>query len=117
MASTDLIAFAAVEAALVGLSAFAVFKDIYIRVVERSRGLDLSTVRGELSMTSLYVMYGIATVVYSLIAQIAQIASGIDGHRVLVIALNYLFLTHLFFFSQWFRNGLFFPVLNRAKQG
>lgn len=114
MASTDLIAFAAVEAALVGLSAFAVFKDIYIRVVERSRGLDLSTVRGELSMTSLYVMYGIATVVYSLIA---QIASGIDGHRVLVIALNYLFLTHLFFFSQWFRNGLFFPVLNRAKQG
>lgn len=114
MAPTDPIALAVMESILIGLSAFALFKDIHIKVVERSAGVDLTVKRGELSMSALYVMYGIATVVYSLIA---QVASGIEGQRVLILALNYLLLTYLFFFSQWFRNSLFFPILNRVRQG
>jgi hypothetical protein len=114
MTSTDLIALAIMEAALVLLSVFALAKDIYIVRTERKRGLEVTITRGEPAMNSLYIMYGIATVVYSLLAQVAE---GIDGQRVLIIAVNYLLLTHLFFFSQWFRNGLFFPMLRRTKRG
>ena len=63
-------------------------------------------------MSALYTFYGIATVVYSLTV---DAASGIDGYKVSFIVGDYISLTYLFFFSSWFRNVIFFPMLRRVR--
>lgn len=113
MPSTDLFALSIIETLLAFLWLTAVGMDVIIRVRERSADMVASVTRGEKSMSSLHVMYGIATVVYSLAV---DVATGVDGHKVLIIAANYACLTYMFYFSSWFRNQVFFPLLARAQQ-
>jgi hypothetical protein len=113
MQQTDCVALAVIEVMLLGLLFISLAMDAWIRVKDRSSSAQATVVRGETSMNSLYVMYGIATVVYSLLIQVAP---NLDGYRVSLIALNYISLTYLFFFSSWFRNRLFFPLLGRARK-
>jgi hypothetical protein len=110
----DLIAFILLQGALVVLSLAAVIRDPLIVKRERQSGLVVGVTRGEQSMNSLYVIYGVATVMYSLVA---QVASGLDGWRAAVTVIDYALLTHLFFFSPWFRNRFLFRLLRRAAQG
>ena len=67
------------------------------------RGLGLEVKRGDASMAFLYIVYGIATVIYTLLVQIAESA---QGHKVVLIVLDYGLLTYLCFFNSWFRNKL-----------
>jgi hypothetical protein len=111
MQSTDFGVVLAAEFILAGLS----FVSFAMRVRLRLRKATEASVdvrRGEQSMNSLYVIYGIVTVVYSLLVQVAE---AFEGHKALLIALNYVALTYLFFFSSWFRNKIFFPVMERVR--
>ncbi|MBT8363810.1 MAG: hypothetical protein KJP23_03830 [Deltaproteobacteria bacterium] len=69
--------------------------------------------RGERSMNALYVNFGIATVVFTLIVQTCE---ALKGNQVLFIVVNYGLLTYVYFFSSWFRNQLFFNLINRARK-
>jgi uncharacterized protein (DUF58 family) len=59
--------------------------------------------RGETSLTFLYVAYGIVTVIYALVIQVAESA---HGYKVLLMALDYAALTYVCFFNSWARNKL-----------
>lgn len=109
MQQPDCVTLAAIEVVLFGIFIIALFMD----VIERMGSARATAFRGEASMNSLYIMYGIATVVFSLLIQVAP---SIDGYRVFLITFNYIFLTYLFFFSSWFRNRLFFPLLGRIRK-
>jgi len=50
---------------------------------------NLTITRGEESMNSLYVLYGVATVVFALCVQVAEAA---HGYKVAIIVLDYLVL-------------------------
>jgi len=65
------------------------------------------------SMNALYVNFGIVTVVFTLVTQVCD---ELKGNQVLVIVINYAMLTYMFFFSTWFRNGIFFRLFNRIKR-
>ncbi len=65
--------------------------------------LELTVIRGDRSINFLYAFYGITTVVYTLIVQVADAAV---GHKAAIIAADYLALTYLCFFNSWFRNKL-----------
>jgi hypothetical protein len=75
--------------------------------------IKLTVTRGGESMNALYVMYGVATVVYALVVQVAD---AFEGFKVLFIVADYLVLTYLFFFSSRFRNLVVFRTLNRIKE-
>jgi len=131
MQSTDLGVVLVAEFVLAALFFIAVAKDVRssrprndakVRRGEKSMNslnvtcgiaTDAEVRRGEKSMNSLYVMYGIVTVVYSLLVQVAE---AFEGHKALLIAVDYVGLTYLFFFSSWFRNKIFFPMLGRVRQ-
>jgi len=64
-------------------------------------------------MAALYTVYG-ATIASALV--LIDKASGLDGHKVILIVLDFLSVTYLFFFSTWFRNSVFFPLMQRAHK-
>ncbi len=70
---------------------------------KRSRSIVSPVTRGDRSMNFLYVFYGVTTVVYTLIVQIADVAV---GYKAAIVAADYLALTYLCFFNGWFRNKL-----------
>ncbi len=75
--------------------------------------IKLTVTRGEESMNALYVMYGVATVVFALVVQVADTA---HGYKAALIVVDYLVLTYLFFFSSRFRNLVVFRTFNRIKK-
>lgn len=90
-----------------------IIKDYVNRALTRRTGFSAEVKRSEQSMNSLYIMYGTITVIYALAVQVAE---GFKGYKVLLIFLNYLALTYMFFFSSWFRNRVFFRLLERIRR-
>ena len=113
MKESDCVVLWTLELVLVAVAIYAVGKDIYILVSERARGISAVAIRGDATMNALYVVYGATTVVYTFIVQETNV---FRGHKVLVTVFNYAWLTYLFFFSLWFRNEWFMPLLIRAIQ-
>ncbi len=70
---------------------------------KRSGSFGSAVTRGDRSMNFLYVFYGVATVAFILIVQIAEAAK---GYKAAIVAADYLALTYLCFFNGWFRNKL-----------
>lgn len=64
-------------------------------------------------MAALYTVYG-ATLGSCLI--LIDKSTGLEGHRVALIALDFLCVTYVFFFSTWFRNSVFFPLKERVSK-
>lgn len=60
--------------------------------------------RGEESMKLLWVSYGVVTAVFTLAIQLAEAAK---GYKLFILFIDYILLTHLFFFNSWFRKWLF----------
>jgi len=112
MQSTDLGVVLIAEFVLAALFFIAVAMHVRSFRLRNARG-HLEVRLGEQSMNSLYVMYGIITVVYSLLVQVAE---AFEGHKALLIAVDYVGLTYLFFFSSWFRNRILFRMLERVRQ-
>jgi hypothetical protein len=110
---TDAIVFAVTEGTLILAFAIVLGKDIWIRHKSKHSGVIAEVTRGEQSMNALYVNFGIATVVFTLIVQACDT---LKGNQVLFIVLNYVMLTYMFFFSSWFRNTVFFKMTERIKK-
>ena len=110
---TDLLVFALTEGFLILLFVFALSADIRNRRKAKTASIIAEVSRGEKSMNALYVNFGIATVVFTLIVQTCE---ALVGNQLLFIIVNYCLLIYMFFFSSWFRNQVFFKLLNRVKK-
>jgi len=110
---TDTIVFAVTEGTLALAFVIVLAKDILIRHKSKGSGVIAEVRRGEQSMNALYVNFGIATVVFTLIVQACDT---LKGNQVLFIVLNYGMLTYMFFFNSWFRNSIFFKLTERIKK-
>ncbi len=110
---TDLFVFVIIEGFLVLLFAFALVADIWNRWKAKTASVTAEVKRAEKSMNALYVNFGIATLVFTLIIQACE---ALKGNQVLFIVVNYGLFTYLYFFSSWFRNKLFFKLLNRVRK-
>ncbi len=110
---TDLVVFFISEGFLFLLFVFALVGDLSNRRKSKTTSVTAEVKRGEKSMNALYVNFGIATLVFTLIVQTCE---ALKGNQVLFIVLNYVFLVYLYFFSSCFRNQLFFKLINRVKK-
>ena len=79
----------------------------------RTLGSPLTTVvmRGETTMNALYIMFGVATIVYT---AIVRETTKVQGYKVALIVTNYACLTYLFFLSFWFRNTIFIWLMSQT---
>jgi hypothetical protein len=97
-----------IEVVLVIMLLLSLWND-YFR--EREGGPLASVTRGKESMTALFnFMTGIAMFIYTLVVQLSE---ALKGHKVLIFVLNSIALIYLFFLSSYFRNTIFFPLLDR----
>lgn len=110
---TDLYAVGFVQLALMIFALFAAAKDARIRVREHLAEAKAVVKRGDASMTAVYTVYGAA--IASCLVLIDN-AVGLEGHKVALIALDFLCITYIFFFSTWFRNSVFFPLKRRVSK-
>ena len=113
MSNSDIPVVFVVETLLLLFTLFAIVRDVRIRVLERTAEVSVDVTRGDKSMNALYTAYGAS--VASSLALITN-ADGLDGHKVILIALPFLCLTYLFYLSVWFRNSIFFPLAQKMRQ-
>ena len=113
MFSTDLPVICIIESSLILFTLFAAFREARIRRQERASGIDAEVIRGDKSMITLYAVYG-ATISSFLV--LLNNAFGIDGNKVVLILINFICVTYLFFFSTWFRNSILFAFNQRLKK-
>ncbi len=110
---TDGVVLLAIHLFLVLLLLLSLIHTARARWRKRQGAAHLTVTRGEKSMNALYVMYGVATVVYSLAVDVADFA---QGHKTTIIVFDYVVLTYLFFFNSWFRNSVVFRALPRIQE-
>ena len=113
MTETDRIVLLVVQAALVLFALVATIADLRIVSRAATAEADAEVRRGDKSMNALYTVY--AAAMASFLVLIDK-ASGIDGNKVVLIVIDFLCLTYLFFFSTWFRNSVFMPLWRRVQR-
>ena len=113
MLSTDGVALLLIHFFLVLLWLLSLIHTARERWRKRRGAIQATVTRGQESMNALYVMYGVATVAYSLAVDVADFA---QGHKTTIIVLDYVVLTYLFFFNSWFRNSVVFRALRRMRE-
>ena len=101
------------QIAIIVFTLLAAYKDSSIRKREHAGGLSAEVNRGEKSMTAIYTMYG-ATIASCLV--LIDNAVGIEGHKVILIVIDFLSVTYVYFLSTWFRNAIFFPLIQRVQK-
>ncbi len=112
--SPDFVAILIMEIALLLLFLIEIVMGMRRAHRAKKARVSLTVTRGEPSMNMLYVMYGVVTLIYAFAVQVSE---AFMGHKVFLLLLNYLILTYTFFFSLWFRNKIFFPLMDRIKNG
>ena len=113
MTNTDIYVILVLEVSVILFTFLVAYKDHDIRKREKEGGLSAEVTRGEQSMGSLYTVYG-ATLASFLV--LVDNAVGVEGHKVILIVLNFLCTTYLYFFSTWFRNSVFFPFMKKVRK-
>lgn len=113
MANSDVFVVAVVETVLVLFAAYAAIRDSQIRRYDRTAEATGEVTRGDKSMNALYTAYG-AAIASSLV--LISNASGLDGHKVILIVIPVVCLTYLFYLSTWFRNSVFYPIARRLRK-
>lgn len=111
--STDFVSLVVVHVLLAALFAVSVVRTLQDWLHLQREGLAIEFKRGEQSMTSLYVLYGFATVALTLAVQVSEC---FQGNKCTIIILDYLLLTYLFFFNSWFRNSVVMAGLERMRR-
>jgi len=96
MECTDPYVIILLQIAIVIFTAFAAFKDSSIRKQEKAGSASATVARGEPSMTALYSMYG-ATI------------------KVILIVIDFICSTYIYYFSTWFRNTVFFSLKQKVN--
>ncbi|MDA3806503.1 MAG: hypothetical protein PF440_01205 [Thiomicrorhabdus sp.] len=102
-----------IQISIVAFTLFAIFKNIIIKSIEKKSNLTAQVIRGEKSMTELHAVY--AAAIASCLVLINN-AIGIEGHKVLLITIDFLCLTYTFYFNSWFRNSIFFCIRNSINK-
>ncbi|MFA6499726.1 MAG: hypothetical protein WCV64_10405 [Desulfurivibrionaceae bacterium] len=113
MQNTDICVILILEISVAIFVLWAAYKDHSIRKSEQAEGISPEITRGETSMGALYTVYG-ATIASFLV--LIDKTLGIEGHKVILIIINFFCATYLFFFSTWFRNSVFFPLVQRVRK-
>ena len=103
---------AALHLFLVGLLAAALTNTARAGWRLRQGALNPTAVRGERSMNSLYVIYGLTTVAITLAVDVST--AGV-GSKTFLVMFDYAALLYLFFFNSWFRNRLFVFSIGSLK--
>ncbi len=113
MTYTDPYVMLLLQLAIVLFTVVAIFRDSKNRTLESNGGSFCEVIRGEKSMTALHTVYG-ATMASFLV--IIDNASGIEGHKVILIVIDFLCATYVYYFSSWFRNAIFFSLKQKVDK-
>ena len=113
MKITDLCIMLLIQTSVVAFALYSAFKDAEIRKLERTAEAVPTVIRSDIAMKALYTVYG-AAIASSLV--LIDNASGLDGHKVLLIIIDFICINYVFFFSTWFRNAVFFPLIQRVRK-
>lgn len=113
MLNTDLYVILVLQLVIILFTLKALCKDKNIRKLKEAGGLSGEVVRGKESMTAIHTMYG-ATIASFLV--LIDNASGVEGNKVLLIVIDFLCTTYLYYFSTWFRNSIFFPLKQKLSK-
>lgn len=113
MPATDLWVIVVLQRVLVVFTSYTAWRDVQMRRLERTAAYKAEVTRGEESMASLYTVYGAAV---ATILVLMNNAYRIEGHKVVLIVLDVSCVTYLFYFSTWFRNAVFFPLLGQVRK-
>ena len=111
MIQTDTNAIILIEIALIVIAMFSAYKDFTAKFVKQ--GYEGEVIRGDKSMSAVYTVYGAA--IASLLV-LAGSTPSLDGNKVLFITINFFLISYIFLFNSWFRNNVFFKLLNRARK-
>jgi ABC-type siderophore export system fused ATPase/permease subunit len=101
-----------IEALLLVFTLVAALRDARLRRLDHVAEATATVTRSEKSMSALYSVYGAS--VASLLVLINN-ALGVEGNKVILIIVGFLCLTYLFFLSSWFRNSVFFRLVQRIR--
>ena len=113
MCETDPYIILLIQTSIVIFTVYAIFKNIIAKSIEKKSNLTAQVIRGEKSMTELHTVY--AAAIASCLVLINN-ATGIEGHKVLLIAIDFLCITYTFYFNSWFRNSIFFCIRNNISK-
>ncbi|NMG45411.1 hypothetical protein GPA22_16975 [Aromatoleum toluvorans] len=113
MTSTDPIMMFVVQTVIVLFTILLAYRDFAIRKKEQTAGMVAEVIRSDKSMGSLYTVYGAA--IASCLLLIDK-STGIEGHKVALIIIDFICFTYAFFFSSWFRNAVFFTLIQRVRK-
>ena len=113
MQNSDPYVMLVVQLVILVFASYAAFRDRKIRKPKRGDGISAEVTRGENSMAALYTMYG-ATVASCLV--LIDNACGLEGNKVALIVVYFLCATYVYFFSTWFRNSVFFPLMQHVRK-
>jgi hypothetical protein len=109
---SDFAVMIALQLVLILLAVIGISKGIYAGL---HPGASLTVGRGELSLTWLYTAYLGATVACGLAIQVAETGSLI-GHKVALVALDYILITYLFLHCDWFINSVLYRFFQHVQQ-
>jgi len=112
MIKTDLLVIGTLQISLIVFTFFIIVGDFRYKKASKTAESSADVIRADKSMANLLTVYGavIASFIY-----LIDTVSCLEGHRVLFILLNFLFITYLFFFSTCFRN-LFFTFSKTIRK-
>lgn len=110
--ASDPYIIALVQLILIAFVTYVAIRDYRARRDEKNGGFTAEVVRGEPSMNALYTAYGAA--IASILVLIDN-ATHVEGHKVGLIILDFACVTYLYL-SSWFRNSIFFPLMQQARK-
>ena len=108
------IVFFTIEGLLLLMVILAIFKGLFEWIERRRSNLSYEVKRGEKSMKAIITGFIFFGGVYTVIVSIIDF---FNEYKVLFYVVNYISLGYLFFFSFWFRNRIFFPILKTIHKG
>jgi hypothetical protein len=108
------IAFFIVEGLLLLMFILTIFMGSFERIKRSRSNLSTKVIRGEGSMNAIIAGFGGFAAFYTAIVYMIVF---FNEYKILFYLSNNLALGYLFFFSFWFRNRIFFPLLKTIHMG
>ena len=108
------IAFFIVEGLLLLMFILTIFMGSFERIKRARSNLSTKVIRGEESMKAIIAGFGCFAAFYTAIVYMIVF---FNEYKILFYLGNNLALGYLFFFSFWFRNRIFFPLLKAIHMG
>lgn len=110
--NTDAIALILLHVFLFSFSTIAFISD-QIETLRKHRGsAQLTVKRGERSFG---IIFGIYVSSLTTMLVVLESTNATDGHRVLLMSVDFALITYLLLFNSWFRNRVIFPLKNRIS--